>query len=262
MTENVHVDHESLVSYLYDECEPAERLQVAAHLDQCAACAEEVSALGATREHLAGWAPPDIALGFRVSRPRAAGPAPAAILRPERWWSRPLPAWAQAAAALAIFGAGLAVGVAGGPGGSGEANGPPAASAPAVAVSRAVMPDADLARDVQQLRAELASLRNASSRLREPSAPQSALAPAASGDQELLQRVQGLIEASEERQRSEFTLRAAQLARDFDVQRRVDLTQINQTIGRVEGQTGAEVRQQRQALYDLGRVIATSTTGR
>ena len=34
-------DHGTLVSYLYDECTPAERRAIAAHLVICGACAED-----------------------------------------------------------------------------------------------------------------------------------------------------------------------------------------------------------------------------
>jgi hypothetical protein len=277
MTEN-HVTQEALISYLYDECEPAERAQVAAHLERCSLCAEDVAALGATRKHLAGWTPPDIALGFQITRPQ-----PAAVLRPQQWWQRPLPAWAQAAAALLIFGAGLSIGA---------AREPAAGTGPIVATSEqrvapaSTPPSTDnLAREVEQLRAELVSLKNASNagssagssngssngsrnglRNTVPRFAQAltdqAPAEAPRSDAAVLQQVRSLIEESEEQQRSEFTLRAAQLARDFELQRRADLLQINQTIGRVQGETGVEVRQQRQAIDNLLRVVATSTPGR
>ena len=79
-------DHGALVSYLYDECTPAERRAIAAHLVICGACAEELIALGGTREQLASWTPPDAQLGFQI------GPehSKSNILRPARWW-RPWP---------------------------------------------------------------------------------------------------------------------------------------------------------------------------
>jgi anti-sigma factor RsiW len=268
MTENPHITQEALISYLYDECEPAARAEVVAHLERCSLCAEDIAALGATREHLAGWTPPDIALGFQISRPQ-----PAAILRPQRWWQRPLPAWAQAAAALLIFGAGLSIGAARALTESSEVTGPLAVTAEqSVAPASPPTSTDNLARDVEQLRAELVSLKNTSSAGSSDPAPRSAralmdqaqaLTPTAPrADAALLQQVRSLIEESEERQRSEFTLRAAQLARDFEVQRRADLTRIDRTIGRVHEETGVEVRQQRQAIDNLLRVVATSTPGR
>jgi anti-sigma factor RsiW len=99
-------DHGALVSYLYDECTPAERRTIAAHLVICGACAEEIVALSATREQLATWTPPDAQLGFTVS----AATSKSHVLRPRRWWQKSMPGWAQAAAAVFIFGTGLTLG--------------------------------------------------------------------------------------------------------------------------------------------------------
>ena len=98
---------EALVTYLYEECEPAERELLAAHIAICAPCAEEVRALGDTRAHLASWSPPSLSLGFQINRTES--DAPAKVLRPAAWLRQPLPAWAQMAAAVAIFVAGMSV---------------------------------------------------------------------------------------------------------------------------------------------------------
>src|SRR6185503_8747530 len=98
---------EALVTYLYEECEPAERESIAAHVAVCAACAEEVQALGDTRAHLASWSPPSLSLGFQITRTES--DQPAKVLRPAAWYRQPLPAWAQMAAAVAIFAAGMSV---------------------------------------------------------------------------------------------------------------------------------------------------------
>ena len=62
---NVCGNHEALIGYLYDECEPAEREAVAAHLALCASCAEEIHALGNTRAHMVSWTPPACRSDFR-----------------------------------------------------------------------------------------------------------------------------------------------------------------------------------------------------
>ena len=90
-------DRERLVSYLYDDGSDTERAAVEAHLARCAACAAELAELRAVRASLADWQPPESALGFRITRDSADPPARA-------WW--PLPAWAQAAAAVLVLGAG------------------------------------------------------------------------------------------------------------------------------------------------------------
>lgn len=103
---------EALVTYLYEECEPAERESIAAHVAICAPCAEEVRALGDTRAHLASWSPPSLSLGFQITRTESEQPAreeTGRLLRPAAWWKQPLPAWAQAAAAVVIFAAGMSV---------------------------------------------------------------------------------------------------------------------------------------------------------
>ena len=98
---------EALVTYLYEECEPAERESIAAHVAMCTSCAEEVQALGDTRAHLASWSPPALPLGFQLTRTESEQPEK--VLRPAAWWKQPLPAWAQVAAAVVIFAAGMSV---------------------------------------------------------------------------------------------------------------------------------------------------------
>jgi hypothetical protein len=246
----MHIEGERLVSYLYGESEPAERAFVTAHLDVCGFCAEEIAALGATRDHLAAWRPPDAILGFQMSRGDAPAETsretsqetlPARVLRPQRWWASPLPAWAQVAAALLIFGAGLSIGGArvGIPGASraeetsasraDEAVPRPVPAADRVPVSADGSPD--LAREIQSLRAELAAVRSVSSTV------------PGRQDPALMRQVQSLIAESEHRQRNEFTLRAAQLLSDLDAQMRGDLTRINQRVTSVEGTTNGLARE-------------------
>jgi hypothetical protein len=100
-------NYDALVSYLYDECDGAQREAIAEHLARCATCAEEIGALRDTRAHLASWTPPALPLGFQITRTDAA--ATANVLRPARWWKQPLPAWGQVAAATLIFAAGMSV---------------------------------------------------------------------------------------------------------------------------------------------------------
>ena len=100
---------ESLIAFVYDECELEERESIAAHLAMCASCAEEIQSLRDTRAHLGAWSPPALSLGFQITRTESE--APAKVLRPAAWWSRPMPAWAQVAAAALIFAAGMSVNV-------------------------------------------------------------------------------------------------------------------------------------------------------
>ena len=241
-------DPGALVSYLYDECTPAERRTIAAHLVICAACAEELIALGATREQLATWAPPDAQLGFSVGRDTSRSN----VLRPARWWQRPMPGWAQAAAAILIFTTGLSLGALRGvtqPARSGlQRSAPPAPGSTSVANARndgnaAMVTRADLVAFEQRIRSEMSQ-----------SHPVGQNVTSAAADERILQRVRTMIDESEQRQRRELALRSAELVRDFDAQRNVDLARIERTLGQMDGTTGAEVAQQRQMLNYLMRV--------
>ena len=258
-------DNAALVSYLYDECDPAERAAIDAHIALCAACAAEIAALGSARLQLASWTPPEADLGFQVVRPQAPGPRPegwarpeasdgpeARGLRPGAWLRQPLPAWAQAVAACLIFGVGLSLGVLRGT--------TPIQSAPARALTAATteapaaVTATDLAALERRLRAEMAALRAtpASATGAVPQSASTAQQPANTA--QLLAQVRALIDESEQRQQRELALRTAQVVRDFDLQRRVDLAQIQNNFGQIEGLTGAEVREQRQMLNYLLRV--------
>lgn len=110
--------HELLVTYLYDECDPVERDSIAAHLALCASCGEDVQGLRDARVHLAAWSPPAMPLGFQLTRTETDQPSKVLTgfasrsSQSEGWWRRPLPAWAQAAAAVVIFAAGMGAGAA------------------------------------------------------------------------------------------------------------------------------------------------------
>jgi hypothetical protein len=153
-----------------------------------------------------------------------------------------VPAWAQAVAATLIFAAGLSLGVVRGI--------MPTAATPGTApdvVSQATASATDLQALERRLRAEIARIQPASAGLR-------AEVPVAStSEEQLLARVRTLIEESERRQQRELALRTAQLMRDVDSQRQVDLAQIQNSFGQIEGLTGAEVREQRQMLNYLIR---------
>jgi len=250
-------DNTALVGYLYDECEPGERTAIDAHIALCAACAAEVAALQSARLQLSSWTPPEADLGFAIGRPEATGPRaqdwtrPEASdspgprgLRPGAWFRQPMPAWAQAAAACLIFGAGLWLGVLRGttPVTSRVPTVATANTAPATTVTAT-----DLAALEQRLRAEMAALRTT---------PASATAPApqSGNNAQLLAQVRALIDESEQRQQRELALRTSQLFRDVDLQRKVDLAQIQSKVGQIEGLAGAEVREQRQMLNYLMRV--------
>jgi anti-sigma factor RsiW len=245
----------ALAAYLYNECEPGERKAIEAHLALCATCANEVAALQSTRAQLAEWTPPAAELGFRivqensVQEDRASKKSRAGVA----WWQQPLPAWAQMAAAALVFATGAALGALWQP--AGAPRSPVVASAPVAA------PDTDLARErgtvstrdlaalEQRLSREMIAIRQTADAARVTTRAQDGPSPRAGGaDAELLQRVRDLIAESEQRQQRELAFRLAQVVRDVDSQRRVDLARIERSVGQMEGATGAELADQRRAI--------------
>lgn len=228
-------DAEALITYLYGEGPAAERERVAAHLARCLACAEDVAALGSTREQLAAWTPPDQSLGFRITATDAAGPA--AAERPagtvlafdtgrdsghdtgrdkgsaSRWWNQPLPAWAQMAAAVAIFATGMAMG------GARHAVSPATPAAPATATARTATPVSTTPVSSTVSREDLAQLET---RLRGEMAQVRTSAAAPTDGAATIKQVNQLIAQAELRQQRELALRVSDLSRDVQNQRILD----------------------------------------
>jgi anti-sigma factor RsiW len=94
-------DKEDLVSYLYGEGDAGERARVEQHAASCTRCSLEIGELGAVRQKLVAWTPPEVDLGFRVVREV---PAP----RPWWAWAR-VPAMVQAAAVVLLLAGAVAV---------------------------------------------------------------------------------------------------------------------------------------------------------
>lgn len=237
-------DAGALVAYLYDECDPEIRESIDTHLTKCVPCAREIEGLGRTRRQLGDWTPPIADLGFKMHAP---------VLEEKRpWWSAPLPAWAQAAAALLIFGAGLMMGVSRPSTGPGADTAAARAAAPVSAASRS-----DLAQLEQRLRAEMTKLRAGA-----PIAGQAGAVPvaaqASAGDDAIMRRVEALIAESEKGLRTEITLRAVDLKRDLEAEHRVDLASVSERFGQFQGQTNTEIRQHREAIRNLSNFVLVS----
>ena len=235
-------DKGALVAYLYDECEPEVRAAIASHLTRCATCANEIDGLGWTRKQLEVWTPQVPELGFQLPVPVAQPRLP--------WWRAPLPAWAQAAAALVIFGAGLSIGLARGP--APVTPQPLSTRAAAVPVTNNAS-QTDLAQLEQRLKTEMSQIRAAVS----TPAPQRVVA-----SDDIMKKVEELVTQSEERQRREFTLRSVELARDIEAQRRIDLAPGREAVAQFQGVTGTEIRQQREAIDRINNFIRVSQQGR
>jgi len=237
-------DTGALIAYLYEECEPDLRETISTHLIRCVSCAHEFDSLGWTRGRLQAWTPPHAALGFQMEAPAQEARLP--------WWRAPLPAWAQAAAALVIFGVGVSVGL-----GRKTADVPEnaAASRPVVAATTiAAVSRTDLSQLEQRLRAEMAQVRSA------PAAPARQVVTVS--DEQFMKKVEALVAQSEERQRREFTLRSVEMARELEAQRRIDLASVRETVGQFQGVAGTEIRQQREAIDRINNFIRVSQQAR
>jgi hypothetical protein len=246
-------DPGALVSYLYNDGTPEELAGIAAHVQTCEVCTSELAALGDTRELLSTWSPPQTELGLTLQSSDAlpvAAPAPAPMLSlgpavaEVPWWRQSTPVWMQAVAASMVFAAGMAVGTSG----RGTA---PAAGTAGTAAAQPVVPVAGVSRSElneleQRLRSEFA--RPVPAATPAPAAP--VQTAARTDDEALLKRFRALVGESEERQRSELAVRTAQVLRDIEIQRKMDMATVQQSIGQIQGVTGAELRQQRD-LYNM-----------
>ena len=225
-------NHEALLDYLYEEGDPAERLTIARHLQECAACSVAVLEFQNVRGMLRDWAPPASELGFRVVQDGASSPSanPEQPQRSDSSWgwlstrSQRMP-WLQAAAAVLLFVAGMAVS----------------------------QVDVDYRSGEVVLRmgsAPVASGRGSSITLRPESVSYTPTNPTPGaipqtlpGDQTppdtevLLQRVRAMIDQSEQRQQRELALRLSQVTREVDTQHQADLLRIQQDFGQQQDAT-------------------------
>jgi hypothetical protein len=229
-----HISEESLVDYLYDEGDPAERLKVARHLQDCAACSVTVLEMQSVRGLLSEWKPPPVQLGFKiVSADEDVPGAPR-----QGWWriGAGWPAWAKAAAGVLVFAAGMAVSQLSVEYGGGVLT-VRARSAGPVATASAV---GDIMLSPMPMPMPVSESGT-------PSNPTLDLTG-------LESRLKAMIDQSEGRQQRALALRLTELVQDFETQRRADMLNVEQNFGQLEGQTGAEVAQQRELLNSLVKV--------
>jgi hypothetical protein len=246
-------DPGALVSYLYNDGSAEELAAIGEHVQACNACASEIASLGDTRDVLSAWSPPQTELGLTLS---ASDALPVSSLSPSRvppaavaaaddlpWWRQSTPVWMQAVAATMVFAAGMAIGTGRGvsPSSSGTtATASPAAS-PVVGVTRS-----ELAALEERLRGELTRLSSASAPAQPVQTP-----VRTTDDEAMTQRFRAMLSESEERQRGELALRTAQLVRDIEIQRKLDIATIQNDMGKIQAVTGAELRQQRELQNQL-----------
>jgi hypothetical protein len=250
-------DKELIVGSVYGELSREDREALEAHLTVCADCRYEIEELRSTRQYLTLWAPPEPDLGFRVIR---GGAAPAAAL-PRR--SRLTAVFTYAAAAMVVLAAGAAIanlevrydtnGVTVRTGwrqdGAAVVDAREA-SAPAGAVEL-TSASADFAALDQRLRqiesvligpASAAGLQNASD--------------TRMSDAEMLRRVRLIVSEAEQRQQADVVRRLLDVARAFDIQRRADIAYFQQGLGQYQGQTNAEIAQNRELVNQIIRAAA------
>ena len=227
-------NHDALLDYLYEEGDPAERLKIAKHLQECAACSVAVLEFQNVRGMLRYWTQPGSELGFRVVQDGAfsptsvAAPAPGAAVdeaaRSGAWlaWVRSTSQrapWLQAAAAVLLFVAGMAVSQ--------------------ISVDyedgRVVFSGRSARPEVNTRASSITLTPQAASDVTSPNAdvaPQPVPADRYPADTEvLLQRVRAMIDQSEQRQQRELALRLSQVTREVDTQHQADLLRIQQDFG-------------------------------
>jgi len=264
-------DKDTLIDYLYGELDAEAKRVFEGHLRTCLACAHDVEELRAVRTELAGWQPPEAALGFTAEAVRAAAPQPptaaqtATVLQPPQWAFAQVPVWARAAAAVLVIGAGLGLAnlqVQYGPAGLQVSTGwmtPAAAPARGAAAANASAAGwrPELAALEADLRREMQTLRTSTSTTAPEPAVASVAARAGGDEQAILRRVQSLIQESERRQQQDLALRLRQFGSDVEMQRRADLVRLEQGFDRFQGRSGAAIAQQQRVLDLLVRASTT-----
>jgi hypothetical protein len=242
---------DAIVDYLYGEVNSSHRVVFESHLSRCAACRDEIEALGGVRYRLEQWAPPEP----RLALEHPSGPPGSSRAGGGRPGWRDAPLWMQAAAAILCIGIGAGaanVQVTYGRNGLSVRTGwrPQAAAASANPVTpvdsgspSAGASRAELTALEETLRAEIQTA--AATRVSASTA-----AGAATNDA-VLKQVRALIASSERRQQLELALRVGDVINDVQAQRRADLLKIDRSIGLMQNSTGMEVLRQREMLNSL-----------
>lgn len=227
-------NHDALLDYLYEEGDPAERLRIATHLQECAACSVAVLEFQNVRGMLRDFTPPAADLGFRIVQD-----SPSAGHRARGAWGwRPtmqqkMPWLAQAAAAVVLFAAGMAVSQLNVDYGDGALTVRTRSAAPSASIRNTsiTLPSQNVSAvghtghiDINELERVLRE------RLEAQNAP-------AVDTERLMQRVRSMIDQSEQRQQRELALRLSQVAREVDTQHQADLIRIQQDFGQQQEAT-------------------------
>lgn len=221
-------NHDALLDYLYEEGDPDERLKIAKHLQECAACSVAVLEFQNVRGMLRDWAPPAADLGFRIVQDRVTTPVP-----PRPFWAAHSRAFAQAAAAVLLFAAGMAVSQFNVDYGDGALTVRTRSAAPSANVRNASI---TLPSQKVNVAGNTGTV-NIDEIERELRARLGAQNASAVDTERLLQRVRAMIDQSEQRQQRELALRLSQVAREVDTQHQADLLRIQQDFGQQQEAT-------------------------
>ena len=244
-------NQDALLDYLYEEGDPAERLAIAKHLQECAPCSIAVLEFQSVRGMLSDWTPPDAQLGFRVVQDASLS-APLNHGARSGWWRGWGPAthqatsgpttfkksW-QAAAAVLIFAAGMAVSQLDVEYQDGALTVRTQSAAPAMPAANVrnasiELPAERVRMDAQATTSAPVDINQLERELRD----RLELRNASSVDVErLLQRVRAMIDQSEQRQQRELALRLSQVAREVDTQHQADLLRVQQQFGQQQEAT-------------------------
>jgi anti-sigma factor RsiW len=243
---------ESIVGYLYGELAPGEQRAFESHLKTCAACRDEVAALGGVRDDLLAWAPPECR-----DLPSSWSDAPIVDVTPMARVRAWMPAFGLAAAAMLVLAVsaananieirydanGLAVRT--GRTASDPAGAAPATemasvgSVPGVESSATVTPD-----DLAALERRVMQTFSASNTSR-----LGAQTVALTSDNPQLSRdVRRLIEESERRTREEMANQFLAIVGDLEGYRRADMLRVQQMVNQIQSRTGADLAQTREAV--------------
>ena len=220
---------ELLVSFLYDEIDPVAKRDFQKHLSTCVECRDELAELGATRAQIATWTPPDADLGFRIIREAES---------PKRRWFQWSPAWGFAAAAVVLLSISAAIAnlhVSYGSDGLTVRTGWNHATE-----TQPVVTAVDWKAKAQELDRRVLDLERAQS--------QQSVVPTASGSDLSEQRVREIVGQSETRQQRLVSARLAEMMREYDAQRRLDLVAIGQGMTRLQNSSGADLKQTKDLL--------------
>jgi hypothetical protein len=226
-------NHDALLDYLYEEGDPAERLTIAKHLQECAACAVAVLEFQNVRGMLSDWKPPaspslsapvtspSVSHDHRTRRGRSWGWGSTTTKERSRGWGPAATRGVlQAATAILLFVSGMAV-----------------------SQLHVEYQDGALRVSWRHVVSETPPTFRGTSITLHPENPRSGTNDSPGSldsndrERELLQRVRAMIDQSEQRQQRELALRLSQVSREFDTQHQVDLLRIQQDFGRQQDAT-------------------------